>query len=144
MLVLVSSGIAYSTFYAISATISVLFAQHYPFLSEIEIGLCFLSIMGGGAIGTVLQGRVLDWQFRKVKKEWERQKSERNVEKSDAEEAEDNHHDEDFPIEKATLQTQCIWILLFSVATVGYGWALQRGVSIAVPLVLHFIRESCS
>lgn len=146
MLILFSTAVVYSTYYAVSATISDLFSEHYPFLSETEIGLCFLSIGAGGASATILQGKVLDWQFRLVKKQWERKKeAERGSASEDMEKqdhtTDEGGHDEDFPIEQATLQTQFIWILLFSAASVGYGWAIDKGANIAVSLVLQFFRE---
>lgn len=38
------NGIIYSVFYGVTATISTLFEEAYPFLSETDIGLCFLAI----------------------------------------------------------------------------------------------------
>lgn len=51
-----------------------------------------------------------------------------------------NDH-EDFPIEKARMLLQHVWICIFSVTTIGYGWAIQSKVNIAVPLILQFISK---
>ncbi|THH09616.1 hypothetical protein EW145_g1904 [Phellinidium pouzarii] len=140
MALLFSTAIIYSAFYAVTATVSSLFSEHYPFLSETEIGLCYLSIGGGGAFATVLTGKLLDWQYMRVKTKFE------NTRKADLEKHSGSLDDEyststhdDFPIEEATLQTQYIWILIFSGSCIGYGWCVQSGTSIAGPLVLHFI-----
>ncbi|OCB87918.1 MFS general substrate transporter [Sanghuangporus baumii] len=142
MIILFSTATIYSTFYAVSATISSLFSDKYSFLNETKIGLCYLSIGGGGIIGTASAGRFLDWQYTRVKRKYEislRTDSEKNRESariSDTMSSLSTHSD--FPIEKACLQTQHIWIILFSVCVIGYGWSLQADTSIAVPLVLLF------
>lgn len=151
MLLLLSTGIIYCLFYAVSATLSSLFSAAYPNLNETEVGLCFLSIGGAGALATIVQGRVLDWQFRSVKKKWEADRkadkekhgNEKRVKGSeiDDEDRGGAHARDDFPIEKATLQTQFIWILLMSASSVGYGWSIQKRANIAVPLVMQFISE---
>lgn len=146
VIILFSTAVIYSAYYSVTATLSDLFAQQYPFLSETEIGLCFLAVGGGGAVGTVLQGKVLDWQFMRVKKQWERKKAEKaqregkDLEKRSSRN-EEEEEDEDFPIERATLASQGIWIALYAAASTGYGWAIEKGVSIAVPLIMQFIRE---
>lgn len=144
VLILLSMGFVYAAFYAVTATLSSLFSQHYSFLSETEIGLCFLAAGGGGALGTVFQGKVLDWQFRSVKKKFEEEKAARraagDIEEQKADPGHDGH-DDDFPIEEATLRTQFIYIFIFSAASIGYGWSIDKGASIAVPLVLQVISE---
>ncbi|KAI5116192.1 hypothetical protein M0805_002287 [Coniferiporia weirii] len=140
MLLLFSTAIVYSAFYAVSATISSLFGETYPSLSETEIGLCYLSIGGGGAFGTVLAGKLLDWQYTHVKKGFENAKKAAGTEKNHCpgdDSTADTH--EDFPIEKATLETQFVWIIVFSASCIGYGWCLQAKTSIAGPLVLSFL-----
>lgn len=46
---LLFNGIIYAEFYGVTASLSVLFADIYPFLNEATIGLCFMSI--GGELG---------------------------------------------------------------------------------------------
>lgn len=141
-------GIVYAAFYAVTATLSSLFSQHYTFLSETDIGLCFLAAGGGGALGTIFQGKVLDWHFRRAKKKWEQEKAMREIgegaEKQGTEKATSHGgHDEDFPIEEATMKTQVISITVFAAALVGYGWSIDKGASIAVPLLMQVIGK-CS
>ena len=47
----------YAVFYGVTASISTLFSDIYPFLNQTDIGLCFLGIGGGMAIGSVIGGR---------------------------------------------------------------------------------------
>ena len=51
-----------------------------------------------------------------------------------------NDH-EDFPIERARMLLQHLWIGVFSAAAIGYGWVIQSKANIAVPLILQFIRK---
>lgn len=154
VVLLFSTAVVYSAYYSITATLSDLFQEQYPFLTETDIGLCFLAVGGGGAVGTVLQGKVLDWQFMHVKKQWEQKKAMkainegRDLEKGDNVSAnrrdgggDEDSEDEDFPIEKATLASQGIWIVLYAAASIGYGWSIEKGANIAVPLVMQFIRK---
>lgn len=62
------SAIACAVFYAVLATISTLFRESYPFLSETKIGLCFLGIGGGMIIGSSTMGKFLDWDYATLKK----------------------------------------------------------------------------
>ncbi|KAH8119867.1 MFS general substrate transporter [Phellopilus nigrolimitatus] len=142
MLLLVSNAIVYSAYYAVTATISSLFSQNFPSLSETEIGLCFLSIGGGGAFATVSTGKLLDRQYMNVKRKFDAannsdpEKTHNDTNSSDGDSS--AGHDQ-FPIEKACLQTQYIWILIFSASCIGYGWCIQSKTNIAGPLVMQFI-----
>lgn len=134
LLILISQGILFAAFYAVTATLSTLFAVAYPFLSETEIGLCFLGVGIGGMIGTLTVGKLLDYNFNRIKQQREPK------EKADAD-GPASDHDEDFPIEKACLQFMHIFVWAFSVAQIGYGWAVQARVNLAVPLILQFVGE---
>lgn len=64
---LLISAIACAVYYGVTATISTLFVQTYPFLTETTIGLCYLSIGGGMIIGGSVTGRVLDAEYKRFK-----------------------------------------------------------------------------
>ncbi|KAJ3915068.1 hypothetical protein F5877DRAFT_6331, partial [Lentinula edodes] len=57
------NGTVNTVYYAVTATISTLFASAYPQLGETEVGLCFLAIGGGMFLGSLTSGKVLDWEF---------------------------------------------------------------------------------
>jgi sodium--glutamate symport carrier gltS len=137
--ILIFNGVLYAVFYAVTATISTLFSSKYPFLNETEIGLCFLAIGGGLVFGGVVSGKILDADYKRIKKnlaEKAKGDSEKHIR------PEDVTKDENFPIERARLRTVPISTAIFAATCAGYGWSLQREVNIAVPLILQFIRAS--
>ncbi|THH33163.1 hypothetical protein EUX98_g1068 [Antrodiella citrinella] len=129
-LLLIFNGVVYAVFYGVTASISTLFKVVYPFLNETDIGLCFLAIGGGMLIGTVAHGKVLDREYRVVKAK---------LIKEGSLSVEDSRNDETFPIEYARFRTMPIWLGLFTICCIGYGWALEQRVNIAVPLVMQII-----
>ena len=137
-LLLLFNGIVYSEFYAVTATISTLFQTAYPFLDQTDIGLCFLAIGGGMLIGGVVIGKLLDADYQRVKRKT-LQRLEQDPEKKVA--AEDVTKEEHFPIEYARLRTMPVYLAIFVVATIGYGWCLHAKVSLAGPLVLQIISK---
>lgn len=141
VIILVSSAIPYSAFYAVNTTISSLFTEVYPFLTETEIGLCFLGLGAGGTLATITVGKLLDVQFRATRRKMERAANDDPEKLRDISKIDRGNYD-DFPIEEACMKTQFIWIWLFSIACIGYGWCLQAKTSIAIPLFLQFIRTS--
>lgn len=68
---LMISALTCAVFYAVLATISSLFVTVYPFLSETTIGLCFLAMGGGMAVGSSVIGRILDLEYRRLRKKIE-------------------------------------------------------------------------
>ena len=127
-----------SLFYAMTASISTLFAETYPYLSETSIGLCFLAVGGGMLFGSWINGKVLDAEYQRIKRKLERRANE------DPEydvRPEDVTKDVNFPIEYARFRTMPIYFVIYVAVGIGYGWALQRGANIAVPLVLQIICE---
>jgi hypothetical protein len=126
VLLLFYNSIPYATFYAVTATISSQFAERYPYLSETDIGLCFLASGGGMMIGSFCCGKLLDREYQAVKK--------KHVSPEGT-----PLPKETFPIEKARLRMMP-FILGVSVAVViAYGWCLQKNVSLAAPLVFHVL-----
>lgn len=119
--------------------------MNYPFLTELEIGLCFLSIGAGGVAGTISGGKLLDWQYQYYKRKHELKLREKSENIDDAASGGENsilvESSDDFPIERARLVSQQVLVLIFGATVIGYGWAIQTKTSIAVPLVLQFISE---
>lgn len=135
LVLLFFGGIVYAVFYAVTASISVLFVESYPFLTETDVGLCFLAIGGSAVFGSVFAGKFLDRDYQNIKRQMieliEAGKGEAGLR------VEDVTKEENFPIERARLRMMPIYLGMFTVATIGYGWCLQTKVNIAVPLVLQ-------
>jgi len=137
-ILLISNALLYSVFYGVTASISSLFSDVYPFLNQTDIGLCFLAIGGGMIMGSMFTGRLLDRDYaamqRKIAKtrevDPERKAHTHNVIK-----------DDNFPVEKARLRMLPVYFVLYTGAVIGYGWCLQAKVSLAVPLILQIFSK---
>jgi len=135
-LVLAFTGVVYAVNYSITATISSSFQELYPYLSETDTGLVYLSTGGGMIVGSTVTGKLLDWDFKRVKRDFVRDKEARGeVVGADV------TKDPSFPLEKARLRMMPVHLVIFIAGTIGWGWSLTSGTSIAVPLVLQIIRK---
>jgi len=65
------SAISCTIFYGTLAPISSLFKHSYPFLTEIELGLCFLGMGFGMILGSFMMGRILDSEYARFRKRLE-------------------------------------------------------------------------
>ncbi|KAI0068154.1 MFS general substrate transporter [Artomyces pyxidatus] len=133
---LVFNGILYAVFYGVTATISTLFQSAYPFLNETDIGLCFLAVGGGMLIGTTTSGKLLNRDYISLRDKLVREAQADSEKEVDVKAIE---KDGSFPIEKARLRSTHIYVIVYIACIVGYGWCLQKKVSIAVPLILQII-----
>lgn len=121
------NAIVCAVYYGFIATISTLFVVAYPHLSETEIGLCYLGIGGGMAIGSSLNGKMLDWEYGRISKQ--------TGLATDLSQERDGK----YPIENARLRLLPILVLLLVVCCAGYGWCIENKVNIAGPLILQFL-----
>ncbi|THG97029.1 hypothetical protein EW026_g4906 [Hermanssonia centrifuga] len=135
-LLLLFNAVLYAVFYGVTASISTLFVDTYPFLNETDIGLCFLAIGGGMLAGSWLSGKALDKEYQKVKKNLELKCREDPECKIKPEEV---TKDENFPIEYARFRTMPIYFALYIAACIAYGWCLDRKVNLAGPLILQVL-----
>lgn len=140
-LVLLFNAVPYAVFYGVTASISTLFVDVYPFLSELDLGLCFLAIGGGMIIGGWFSGRALDAEYQRVKRRLEEKARADEGTGGEKMRAEDVTRDEHFPIEYARWRTMPVYFVVFVVVCVGYGWTLERKVNIAAPLILQVISK---
>lgn len=125
--VLLIAAVIYVNFILVAATLSTQFAEIYNF-GELEIGLCFLPYGLGCCLTVVLQGYVVDWNYRRIAKKL-------GIDSSHGRRNEIG----DFPIESARIQPIYPSLLVGAAAVMGYGWALQAETSVAAPLVLVFV-----
>ncbi|CUA67477.1 Quinidine resistance protein 1 [Saccharomyces cerevisiae S288c] [Rhizoctonia solani] len=159
LLVLVCNGILYSLFYSVTTTTSPLFLSAYPYLTQSTVGLCFIPYGVGGALGSVVIGRILDYDWRKMEQrvisgaapissrvEDQENKAEKGVHTpahdrdSPKEKTTTIKPDkQDLPIEHTRLKRIPVLFVVVIGASIGYGWSVQQKAHIAVPLVLQFI-----
>ncbi|KAG1831189.1 major facilitator superfamily domain-containing protein [Suillus subalutaceus] len=126
------NGIQYAVFTAILATISSLFEENYPHLTETDIGICHLAPGGGLALGAMFSGKLMDLDYRTAKERLIRNLTpEKGI-------PGDIISDVDFPIEATRLKRLSLWMIIFCAACTGYGLYFQARTTIAVPLVLQF------
>jgi hypothetical protein len=140
-ILLVLNGIIYAILYGVTASISVLFQSAYPFLTETDIGLCFLGMGGGMLLATLTNGRLLDREYRIVREKMIKNLEAIGMEKGQELKPEDVTREEYFPIELARLRLLPVYLLISSACSIGYGWSVEKRVSLAVPLILHVISE---
>ena len=131
--IIVFLAVYYAVWQMSITAMSSLFKSRYG-LHEPQIGLTFIANGVGSMIGTLLTGKILDYDYRKVAAGVKSQ-----IPPSDGEIGQAS--EEDFPLEKARLRllplfsiVQCLSILLF-------GWTIQYPdkVPIAIPIVSTFI-----
>ena len=131
--IIVFLAVYYAVWQMSITAMSSLFKSRYG-LHETQIGLTFIANGVGSMIGTLLTGKILDYDYRKVAAGVKSQ-----IPPSDGETGQAS--EEDFPLEKARLRllplfsiVQCLSILLF-------GWTIQYPdkVPIAIPIVSTFI-----
>ncbi|KAJ6536646.1 major facilitator superfamily domain-containing protein [Mycena sp. CBHHK59/15] len=118
------NGLICAVFYGVVSSISTVFHAAYPALNETQIGLCFLAIGGGMLLGSVTFGKILDWDYQRVKKSI-------SEAKPDA-----MSHDSSFPIEKARMRLMPILVAIYVGCCSGYGWCIEKKANIAGPLIL--------
>lgn len=91
-LVLVANGVAFASYYSVTSSIPSQFKRIYG-LNDLEIGLIFIPAGLGTFFSTVLNGKLVDWNYRRLK----------NVAGTPVVEGQ-KQDNKDFPIEKARLQ----------------------------------------
>ncbi|KAI1845914.1 hypothetical protein JX265_011190 [Neoarthrinium moseri] len=125
-MVLLYNGLLYLGFMLMAATLSTQFSAIYHY-NELVLGLCYLPIGAATTISSIAQGYLLDWNYRRTAK-----KLGFKIDKKRG----DNL--KDFPIERVRIQIIVPCIFLGTAVYIGFGWALQAEVHVAVPLVLSF------
>lgn len=101
------------------SAMSTLFSRTYS-IDDLDNGLTFIGNGVGCILGTLTTGKLLDFQYRRLKKNY-------------------TGDPLDFPLEKARFQTLWIWSALECASVIGFGWAVDQGVHISVPIICTFV-----
>ncbi|KAL0953531.1 hypothetical protein HGRIS_004752 [Hohenbuehelia grisea] len=141
LILLLFNGMVCSVFYGVTASLSPLFQDAYPFLTQTTIGLCFLAIGGGLVIGSLTTGKLLDRDYQVIKQRLLKAAQEQ-LPDGGVVDPEDVTKDECFPIEEARLRTVPFYMVFIIIAVAGYGWCIKQKVNIAGPLLLQMISVS--
>lgn len=133
MAIITFLAIYYAVWQMSITAMSSLFKSRFD-LGETQIGLTFIANGIGSMIGTLVTGRLLDLDYRRVKLAHQTVSEE-------GEPASSFRRDVSFPLEKARLRLVPIFALAQCLSILLFGWTIQfpSQVSIAVPIVSTFI-----
>ncbi|KAK3389491.1 major facilitator superfamily domain-containing protein [Podospora didyma] len=123
--------LVYLLFILIIATLSTELARIYGY-SDLQIGLCYLPYGLGCCASAVVNGHILDWNYRRLAR--------KIGFRIDYKRGDDLAK---FPIEKARIQPVFPVTLVGVFAAISFGWVLQAETSLSGPLVLLFIIGLC-
>ncbi|RAH50658.1 putative MFS multidrug transporter [Aspergillus brunneoviolaceus CBS 621.78] len=136
-------AIFYAVWQMSITAMSSLFEEHYN-LTEIQIGLTFIANGVGSMIGTLVTGKILDADYRRVKAAYEASfdaEHDTGYSGTASATALASAREADFPLERARLRLVPVFSLLQCCSIILFGWTIQypHKVHIAVPIVSTFI-----
>lgn len=131
LIALLPVGIQYTVWTMTLTSLSTTLETKYMY-SIIHIGICYIPSGVGTVLGSVMAGRVLDWNYRRRKLAYDTQFGHL-----------DEHERPEFNIRKVRLEL-CIFtsipLIFFSVV---FGWCLQNRVNVAPILLSAFVVSFC-
>ncbi|KAI3329198.1 MFS general substrate transporter [Xylariaceae sp. AK1471] len=116
-----------------------LFESRYG-LTEAQIGFTFIANGAGSIIGTLVTGKILDADYRRIKTKHDSVTT-LELETGSGQPPQRQHYDDGFPLEKARLLRVPIFALLQCASVITFGWTINYSdrVHIAVPIITTFI-----
>ncbi|KKA23750.1 Major facilitator superfamily transporter [Rasamsonia emersonii CBS 393.64] len=121
-IILFCNGIFYATYCCLQASLSSLFIALYDY-GELQAGLVYIPFGVGCLIASLLLGKLLDHDYARVAK----------AQNARAGNTRPNEL-ENFPIEKARLRSIFYPVSVSVLVIIGYGWALEKRVSLGTLL----------
>ncbi|KAJ5738838.1 hypothetical protein N7493_001993 [Penicillium malachiteum] len=125
-IILLCNAILFAGFYDISATIPSIYKDLYG-LDDLKIGLCYIPFGLGSSLASLLNGKFLDFNYRRLAK------------RHDFPLVNNRFVDlRNFPIEKARLEIAFPLLTIASLCIIAFGWCLDYGVHLAAPTTILF------
>lgn len=113
--------------YAMLVPLQDVIRRRYNF-NDLQVGLCYIPFSVGCVIGSVVVGKLLNWNYARVA---------RSMGISpDRKRGDELRH---FPIERARLDLMWPWTMLAVATMAVWGWVVDSGTSLAAPLVILFL-----
>ncbi|KAL4771551.1 citrate synthase [Aspergillus nidulans var. acristatus] len=137
-LVLLSNGLVFASYYAVTAGIPSQFARIYG-LSDMGVGLVFLPAGVGSLVSATFNGAVVDWNYRRVRRVYEDAKSTAEGDNEVNGDADGTESDREFPVERARLQVGGPMTLFCSLVIFIYGLVLDQHPPLALSLAMIFL-----
>jgi MFS family permease len=119
------AGCPYALWFCVQTSITPVFSRSYGF-NPLEVGCCFLAGGAGIIAGGFVAGRLMDQNYKHVA-----QKAGFAIDKVRGDDM------ARFPIEQARSRWSVTIVVVSMFFVVGYGWAVERRVHAAVPLLLQ-------
>ncbi|KWU43702.1 MFS general substrate transporter, partial [Rhodotorula sp. JG-1b] len=137
--VLTFNSACYTLFYTVTTSTGTTFKDTYH-LSETELGLCFIANGAGCLLATFINGPRMTHDYKVVKRQVERRRAEAGFSKEEEalERKKDLNDLSTFPIEHARLRSEPYFFFVLIASTITYGWVLDKGVHLSVPLIMQF------
>ncbi|CAK4033496.1 transporter AQR1 [Lecanosticta acicola] len=124
--ILLYNGFFFTGMMVVTASIPTMYQEIYG-LSELDIGLCYISMGIGSLVSTLTMGHVADWNFR------------RHARRLGLDIKKGRQQDlSDFPIERARYEAVLPGHIIGTLAFIVYGWTLQFHTHLAGPEVALF------
>lgn len=138
--IIIFLAIYYAVWQMSITAMSTLIHDRYG-LSETQIGLTFIANGVGSMIGTLITGKILDIDYRRVKAKYSASSSEAGCEEAQTTQQGTAQDENEFPLEKARLRLVPIFALAQCVSIAVFGWSIQypHVVHIAVPIISTFV-----
>ena len=126
-LVLWMSSSPYAVWYCVQTSIPLIYKDIYGF-NELQIGLTYLTGATGVILGSYLNGKMMDRNYRVTARSIGH-----IVDRVSGDDL------DDFPIEKSRARGSYYLLAVYICALTGYGWAVESRVHESVPLILQFV-----
>ncbi|GME55627.1 mfs general substrate transporter [Neofusicoccum parvum] len=126
-LLLIYNSLVYTAFMDVAASAPFLFAATYSF-NDLQIGLSFIPFGFGALCAPLVNGRLLDANYRRT--------AARIGMVIDRKRGDDLRA---FPIERARIEVAVPMLAVGLVAITAYGWVMEVETHLAAPLVLFFV-----
>ncbi|KAI5868117.1 MFS general substrate transporter [Durotheca rogersii] len=138
--IIVFLAVYYAVWQMSITAMSSLFEERYG-LGETQIGLTFIANGVGSMIGTLVTGKALDMDYRRVKAKHEARSAQPDAEVGSDANPSVTSPEVQFPLEKARLRLVPVFSLIQCLSIVLFGWTIQYSdhVHIAVPIISTFI-----
>lgn len=132
--IIIFLAVYYAVWQMSITAMSSLFEEGYG-LGQTQIGLTFIANGVGSIIGTLITGKILDMDYRRVKGSYEIRSTQTDVDPPVSSPS------DDFPLEKARLRLVPIFSFIQCLSVLLFGWTIQypEQVHIAVPIISTFI-----